>query len=197
VILEWLLALNYDSYSILEIGCGTGYLGKLIIEGLLKSNKAVEYEFSDLLPECIRLSKEMVKELESKTCRIRFRVLDVYEIEEKLMPGSQSIILSTGFASAATYVNAVPKVAQVLDKNGVLICDFVNNFSPLLFLNLPLFFRNFLGFLWKKKPYFFGKLGLKSYFGSHQLEIVRSQTLNWKRNPILMQFKKVNHQKTS
>jgi len=194
-IIQWLIDLKLSKYQILEVGCGNGYLGYLIISALRERSFPVSYQFTDLVEECLKRTEKRLRKL-SDGQGISFKKLDVFLIDKALGSESQEIIISTGFVAAATYKQAVPKVAKVLKPKGILICDFVNHFS------LPIFFEN-----WQRsiqgmrsakanaknpdsKNYHFGKKGIKEYFGAFGLELVKMTTIDWRRNPLLTMFRK-------
>ena len=194
-IIQWLLELELSKYHILEIGCGNGYLGYLIISALRKHKIPFSYQFTDLLSECLDKAKVNLKEL-STLPEIIFNKLDVFSIDKSLGAESQEIIISTGFSSAATYKDAVPKVAKVLKPKGILICDFVNN------LSLPIFLKGWQRSIQRmrlvgtnaqdsdSKYYHFGKRGIKEYFELYNLELIKLISIGWMKNPLLAMFRK-------
>ena len=113
----------------MEIGCGNGLLGKLIIKDLVKQKKDFSYCFTDLVTDCLKKTEKNVGKF-SKLVQVSFKQLDVYQADKQLGKETQQVIISTGFAAAATYKQAVPKVTKTLRKRGVLIADFINHFSP-------------------------------------------------------------------
>jgi len=194
-VIQWLIELKLSEYHILEIGCGNGYLGFLIISALRKHKLAVTYQFTDLVEECLKRTEKRLGKLSDKQ-GVSLEKLDVYSIDKVLKPESQEIIISTGFAAAATYKQAVPRVAKVLKSKGILICDFVNH------LSLPVFMMNFRNSIQRMRLvksdysdadpdlYHFGKKGIKEYYNSHGLELARMTTIGWMRNPLLVMFRK-------
>ncbi|EKD48012.1 MAG: hypothetical protein ACD_65C00165G0001 [uncultured bacterium] len=185
-ICKWLLDLDLQKYDVLEIGCGNGYLGKMIIKELADKKKVFTYHFTDLLEECIDTTKKTLEGVPNGN--IKFDTLDVYKINEKIKPRSQGIIISTGFASAASHKDAVPLVSETLREGGILICDFINHLSPILFImQLPKYILNCTK---RSKSYHFGKIGIKKFFRSSNLELLKSKTISFRRNPILCMFKK-------
>lgn len=190
VILRWLCALNREHYAITEIGCGNGYVGSLIVQGLIASGKSFSYQFTDLLPECIDSTKETTHQMVGSDPRVTFLTLDIYRAVDLYGPASHDIIVSTGFASAATYRDVIPFVAQLLKENGILIADFVNHASPALFFANPILsIKRLVRFLSRVgKMYHFGVFGLKRVFGTEGLRLVRHQTVRFRRNPVLCMF---------
>ncbi|MFA6527988.1 MAG: methyltransferase domain-containing protein [Candidatus Gracilibacteria bacterium] len=195
VIIKWLKDLNLLNYNILEVGCGNGYVGLKISDYFLKEGIKFEYYLTDLIPNCLEKAKENFADLTSRGS-VKFGILDVYKIDKILGAQTQEIIISTGFASAATYKDAVPVVSRSLKKGGVLICDFINNFSPVLFLsNIP---RSISRIINNKKYakdvnskyYHFGKIGIKEYFRKYDLELVDMKYIGVLKNPIVAIFKK-------
>lgn len=190
IILKWLTKLDRAEYRILEIGCGNGLVGRTIIEGLKKSGKVFSYHFTDLLNECIELTKKTIGNLEQES-DIKLSLLDVYEADESLGENTQDIIVSTGFASAASYRGSVPMISKILKEDGILICDFVNHLSPFLLLRRPHYLFQYL--FNSKSPldsYHFGIIGIRNFFKNHDLVLVQSDTLTWKRTPLLCMFQK-------
>ena len=194
-IIQWLLDLRLSKYQILEVGCGNGYLGSLIISVLHKHKLVVTYQFTDLVEECLKKTEKQLGKLLNRR-GISIKKLDVYLIDKILGPESQEIIISTGFAAAATYKQAVPRVAKALKPEGILICDFVNH------LSLPIFMMNFWKFIHRIKvvkngisascsnSYHFGKAGIREYYSLHDLELKKISTIGWMKNPLLAMFQK-------
>lgn len=192
---KWLLALKLPQYDILEIGCGNGFFGKILIEKLLAAGAPFTYHFTDFLPECLDKAKDTTRAL-GVSEKLSFSVLDVYEIDSITPPSSQQIIVSTGFASPATYAQAVPKVARVLKKDGILICDFVNHFSPLVFLSRPFYsIKKLAHSIYvlltggsAEERYHFGIFGVRSFFKTHGLTLKSAAAIRFRRNPIICMF---------
>lgn len=195
-IVQWLIDLKLSRYQILELGCGSGYLGYLIISAFHESNRTFSYCFTDLLSECLNRARRNLKEY-SNLPGIFFEKMDVFTIDKCLKPESQEIIISTGFAAAASYKQAVPKVAKILKPGGILICDFVNHFSLSIFLKeFPRSFRRMRSVRIDaqdpySKLYHFGRKGIKEYFEKYDLELVKLAHVGWMRNPLLAMFKKL------
>ena len=139
VVLRWLLDFKLDQYNILEVGCGNGHFGSIVATGLLNKGKKFSYHFSDLLPECVELAKENTKDI-SGLADISYSALDLFDFDNNQANslGPYDVVLSTGFVSAATYKDAVPLVSNLLKPGGVLIADFVNHLSPVIFLSQPI-----------------------------------------------------------
>lgn len=195
IIIKWLGDLKLPRYDILEVGCGNGYLGFLISSWLLENERDFLYHFTDLLPEAIELTRKVASAF-PKPASLKFNILDVYKLEETLGRESQDIIISTGYAAAATYKNAVPIVANSLKLQGILICDFINQ------LSLPVFMQNIPKSLKMRysikqhlrdpesKYYQFGKTGIAEYFDMHGLRLMKMEYVGLKRNPIIAMFQK-------
>jgi len=168
IALQWLLGMGLERYDILEIGCGGGSFGYAVVSYLLAQGIPYSYCFSDIVPECIEQAKIKMADL-NQTGGVTYRILDVFTLDKAIDCSSQDIIISTGYASAATYKDAVPVVSRVLKPEGVLICDFINHFSPLLMAQkFPGSFSQALNALRGKgssspKHYHFGRLGIKNY----------------------------------
>ncbi len=191
VILGWLLELGLDRYDILEIGCGNGRVGECIVQGFLERGIDFSYCFSDLLLESVERARSNLAHF-SDPDKLSFRTLDVFDAETVLGKASQHIIVSTGFVSAATQRLAIPIVASLLEKGGVLIGDFINHFSPAVFLSRPV--SSIMG-VWKYikgtgKSYHLGIFGIRSAFGAVGLTLERSRTIRLRRNPIICMFRK-------
>jgi SAM-dependent methyltransferase len=191
VILGWLLDLKRDRYDILEIGCGNGRVGECIAQGLLDRKIDFSYCFSDLLPESVERARSNLARF-PELDKLSFRILDIFEAEETLGKESQRIIVSTGFVSAATQRLAIPVAASLLERGGVLIGDFINHFSPAVFLSRPV--SSIMG-VWKYikgtgKSYHLGIFGVRSAFGAVGLTLERSRTIRLRRNPIICMFRK-------
>jgi predicted O-methyltransferase YrrM len=191
VIVSWLVGLKAPRYDILEIGCGNGLVGKRIIEGLIAAGADFSYCFSDLLPQCLETSRLTLGEA-ARDPRISFITLDVYEADAVLKKGSQQIIISTGFASAATYRAAVPVVAALLREGGMLIADFVNILSPVVFFARPIELTKQLiaTVRGSGSAYHMGHIGIKKFFAQHGLSLVACRSLRLRRNPIMCMFTK-------
>ena|SRR3989339_27056 len=196
LMIKWLKKLNRGNYRITEVGCGNGYLGLKICEFLTEENKEFSYCLTDLVPECIEKAKKTFADFNKKE-DVDFKQLNVYEIDKLLGANSQDIMISTGFASAATYKDAVPAVARSLKKDGILICDFINHFSPGVFLrNIP----KSISRLTRNKKYandanskyyHFGRIGIGAYFERYDLELLEIKHVGLLHNPIVAIFKKM------
>lgn len=197
LIFKWLIELNLSRYDILEIGCGNGYVGIRVAELLTEKAVPFCYHFTDLLPQCVAQTRGLAQRSRVSETDTRFSVLDVYRLDQTFEKESQSIIISTGFASAATYQAAVPFVSKILKEEGVLIADFVNNLSLLVFLSTPVRslsrlrqYRSGSG-----KSYHFGILGIRNFFTKNRLHLVKSRALRIRRNPLVCMFIKKNSRK--
>lgn len=110
--------------------------------------------------------------------------------------GSQDIIISTGYAAATTYKNAVPIAAASLKPRGILICDFINQLSlPVFIQNIPKSLKMMYSIKQhlrdpESKYYHFGKTGIEEYFSIHGLRLVKMEYIGLKRNPIVAMFQK-------
>ncbi len=191
VILGWILELKLPRYDILEIGCGNGHVGECIAQGLLDCGIDFSYCFSDLLPESVEQTRANLVNF-SEPSRLSFRVLDIFEAETALGKGSQHVIISTGFVSAATQRHAIPIVASILCDGGVLIADFINHFSLGVFFSHPIRSVVQIYRYVKKtgKSYHLGRLGIRGVFGAQGLTLLRSTAVRFRRNPIVCLFKK-------
>ncbi len=189
---HWLLERNLVHYPIIEIGCGDGFVGLCIIRILQKHGKTFSYHFTDLLPECIDAAQKNVAGAGLPVQGVQFSTLDIFCARKTLGLSSCAIIVSTGFASAATYKDAVPEVVALLQPGGILIADFVNHLSLFSVLLSPwqsvLRFREYLKST--GKYYHFGILGIRDFFGENGLHLVRHSALRMRRNPILCMFEK-------
>ncbi len=194
-VLNWILELNLDRYDILELGCGNGLLAYLICDRLLKSGTDFSYRVTDLLPEAVEATRKRFQGF-PEIDRIAFQTLDIYEIVERLGAESQSLIVSTGHASAATYRRAVPLAAQTLKPGGVLICDFINHFSPRRFFpNVPGSLRRLVDVSRRRHEesmdlYHFGRLWVREFFARFGLRLVRIKGIGWLNYPLLALFEK-------
>ncbi len=194
-ILKWILELKQDRYDILELGCGNGLLAFLVCDNLLKSRIDFSYRVTDLLPEAIEATRKRFEGF-PETGRLGFETLDIYEIVERMGAESQSLIVSTGHASAATYRRAVPLVAQTLKPGGILICDFINHLSPRRFLpNVPGSLKRLLNVARHREEesmdlYHFGRLWVGEFFARFGLKPVRMKGIGWLNYPLLAMFTK-------
>lgn len=195
IIIKWLKDLKLPRYDILEIGCGNGYVGREIADWLLSEGLEFTYHLTDLLPTCLEKTKENFSDFAARD-KIKYSLLDIYEADKILGEKSQKIIISTGFASAASYKNAIPITSKLIENGGILISDFINHFSPLVFLlNGKKSFTRLVNL--KKhmndpnsKYYHFGRKGIKEYFGSHGLDLIKMKTVGLRRNPLIAMFRK-------
>ena len=194
-VLKWILELRRERYDILELGCGNGLLAFLICDELRKSKADFSYRVTDLLPEAVEATRRRFEGF-PEIDRIGFTTLDIYEIVDQIGPGSQSLIVSTGHASAATYRRAVPLVAQTLRPGGVLICDFINHFSPRRFFpNVPGSLKRLLDVRRRRHEesmdlYHFGRLWIREFFGRSGLRLVWLKGIGWLNYPLLAMFEK-------
>ena len=189
VILKWLIDLDLAKYEILEIGCGNGYVAKIIIDEFQRNNIEFTYQLTDLLPECIDRAKEELATIKHGN-NISFSTLDAYALDKSYPENSQSIVISTGFASAASYKDVVPLVSKILKPDGILICDFVNHFSPVIFLSKFHLLLKYFAKSKLSKHYHFGKLGIQKYFGANNLNLKKTKTVSVVRNPLICMFNK-------
>jgi len=185
-IIQWLKQRQLNSGTFLEIGCGNGLVGKLIVDYLQRSKLDFSYEFTDLITACLSKAKQ---QFGSKLPdQARFTQLDVYKLDEYLPTFSQDVVISTGFASAATYKQAVPGVARVIKPGGILIADFINHFS------LPVILTNSYGVIQvfrkyrqtSSKYYHCGIIGIKDYFNLFGLHLQVIKGIGWLNNPLLV-----------
>jgi len=195
LILNWLAALKLPRYDILEIGCGSGNFGLLLCQGLLESGLDFTCRLTDLLPEAVQETKDRFAGF-SRPDLVEFWPLDVYEILETLGRSSQSLIISTGHASAVSYKWAVPLVSESLAQGGFLICDFINHFAPHLFWRNPAAALKRLAQVRRRAydpdfvQYQFGRVGLRKYFQAQGLKMVKLTGLGWLRYPLVGLFVK-------
>ncbi len=192
VIISYLDSLRLDHYDILEIGCGNGYVARCIITHLMMHRKKFSYTCTDLIQESLNMAKKTLEDFLPHE-PISFRLLDVYALDNVYAQGSQHIIISTGFVSAATYADAIPHVAQVLRTGGYLIADFVNILSPSIWLRYPLHaLRQIIDTLkGKKESYHIGYFGIRTYFRKYGLDLLESHAVRLRRNPLVCLFKKM------
>jgi SAM-dependent methyltransferase len=194
-VLNWILELKQDRYDILELGCGNGLLAFLICQELREARIDFSYQMTDLLPEAVEATELRFQGF-SERDRLSFSTLDIYEIVEQMGAGSQSLIVSTGHASAATYRRAVPLVAQTLKPGGILICDFINHFSPRRFFpNVPGSLKRLLDVRRRRHEesmdlYHFGRLWIREFFAQSGLELVRIKGIGILNYPLLAMFEK-------
>ncbi len=194
-VLNWILELKRDRYDILELGCGNGLLAYLICDELLKARIEFSYLMTDLLPEAVEATEKRFAGFPEKD-RLDFSTLDIYGIVERTGAGTQSLIVSTGHASAATYRRAVPLVAETLKPGGILICDFINHFSPRRFLpNVPGAVKRLLDVRSRRHEesmdlYHFGRLWVREFFARSGLKLVRIKGIGWLNYPLLAMFEK-------
>ena len=120
LIAGWLKGTGLDRMEILELGCGNGLLASLLCRWLAKEGIDFSYRVTDLLPEAVDSAREKFRDFPQPE-RISFQSLDIHDLVKDLGPASQSLIVSTGHASAASYRWAVPLVAESLKPGGTLI----------------------------------------------------------------------------
>lgn len=103
--------------------------------------------------------------------RIKIEKGDVYKL--KYPSNFFDIVLSFGYASAATYPGVQREVARVLKPSGVLICDFINC------LSFYKFFNTFKRYLKKQEiPYYVSLAGIRQKFEKEGLIFTKQRLFN-------------------
>ena len=195
LIASWLRQMGLKRVDILELGCGNGLLALLLCRRLAEEGIDFSYRVTDLLPEAVDSAREKFRDFPQPR-RIGFQALDIHDIIPELGRASQTLIVSTGHASAASYRWAVPLVAESLKPGGTLICDFINHLSPRRLLpNLPGALARFNQVrTHRQEPemdlYHFGRFWVADYFGQYGLKKVRFKGVGWLNYPLLAMFKK-------
>lgn len=169
---------NFNNLKVLELGCGDGYVGNKI----LKSNSKIKcWIFTDLLGKCISKTKILVKDK-----RASFYIFDAYAIE-KFKTDFNSIV-STGYASVASYENILPLVSKRLNKGDILICDFINHLSFPLLPNIVKTFSKYIN----GKIYHVGKFGIEKYFKKYNMKLIELKYVQSNViGPIICLFQKI------
>lgn len=167
---------SYGIDSVLELGCGDGFLGSQV---LLQNNQIRNWTFSDILPESLELARK-----NSHDPRARFLLLDAAKLKKKNL----ECIISTGYASVATYREIIPVVAKSLRHEGVLVVDFINH---LAIKNLPHIHKNLANFQ-SGKSYHFSFKGIEQKFKNEDLQLVKYIYIDYPwQNPFLAVFRKI------
>ncbi len=148
--------------KILELGSGDGVVGCRI----LNINRDIKtWVFSDLLEECIQVTK--------KNChdkRATFKIIDAHDLNSFFKMSSIECIVSTGYASVASYKEVISPIAKILRPGGFLIADFINHLSiPLL----PKFFHNLMQYR-NRNNYHLGPIGIREHFQQYNLRLVNT-----------------------
>lgn len=156
---------NKRSGRILDIGCGFGE-----IDILLAKNTDFQITGCDISEVAVGVAKENVRRANLEN-RINIEEKDVYNLE---YPNEYfDVVLSFGYVSAATYLQAQKEVARVLKPGGVLICDFINC------LSFYKFFNTFKRILNKQEiPYYVSLAGIRREFKKADLVFTNQRLFN-------------------
>lgn len=107
---------------ILEIGCGTGFLSKLLIDNFPDK----EFIITDASPNMLRFCKQQLEQEDLVTDRIQFKVLDANEFAET---HEQYAMVISNFAPQ--WFKDTAMVLENLSKSilpgGLLLCSFPGN----------------------------------------------------------------------
>jgi len=125
--------------SILEIGCGTGFMTSLLFKQFPNANFTIADISSEMLASCKQNTASLRKELGIKA------VFKKLNIENKLPPSSFDLIISSlTFQWIEKLGLLMSNLANILNKNGVLL---FSTLTDKTFLNLKLIFED------EKLPY--------------------------------------------
>lgn len=152
---------------VLDLGCGHGDLSALLLKDARLDVVAV-----DLSAEALR--QFHARDGVGEPALVR---ASVYELP--FPAGAFDVLVSFGYASAASYEGAAPEVARVLSPGGVAIVDFV---SPSLYRWIAAPRATWGWYQRYRDPgngqYHFGQLGLREHFEMAGLRLERLGYLN-------------------
>ena len=154
---------------LLDIGCGFGE-----IDVLLAQNTNFKIIGCDISKRCVDIAGEYVKSCGMEE-RIKIEEGDVFHLAYP--DNSFDVVVSFGYASAATYKGVQGEVARVLKPDGLLICDFINFLSMYKITKLPLRWRKLINE--EGKHYNTATLrGISEYFSRYNLQLVSQRLFN-------------------
>ena len=154
---------------LLDIGCGFGE-----IDVLLAQNTNFKIIGCDISKRCIDVAREKVKSYGFEE-RIKIEEGDVFHLA---YPDNYfDVVVSFGYASAATYKGAQSEVARVLKSGGLLICDFANLLCIYKIMNVPLRWKRLINEEGKHYNTLTAR-GIEEYFGRYQLKFVSQRLFN-------------------
>ncbi len=164
---------------ILDIGCGFGLIDIFLAQKM--SHNLIICDISEI---ALDQAKKNIKAAGLEN-RIKIEKKDVYNLD---YPDNYfDVVLSFGYASAATYPGVQQEVHRILKPNGILIIDFINHLSLYRLLFSPLrIWKDFLEYC-QKKSYYFGILGIKKYFYSQKFKFIKRLYFNT-YPPVLRNF---------
>lgn len=156
---------NKRKGRVLDIGCGFGE-----IDILLAQKTDFEITACDISEVAVKVAKENVKRANLRN-RIKIEEKDVYDL--KYPNNHFDVVLSFGYASAASYSGAQKEIARVLKPGGILICDFINCLSCYKFFNT-------FGRVLKKQriPYYVSSAGIRREFKKAGLILTNQRFFN-------------------
>ena len=155
---------------VLDLGCGHGDLTPLLLDDARLEIVALDLSAAALGQFRARLGQRLPD-------RLTLARASVYDLP--FADGAFDVVVSFGYASAASYAGAEHEVARVLKPGGVAVIDFV---SPSLYrwLAAP---KATLRWLQRyrdprQEQYHFGRLGLREHFGPASLKLEAIRYLN-------------------
>jgi ubiquinone/menaquinone biosynthesis C-methylase UbiE len=155
---------------VLDLGCGHGDLTPLLLEESRLEIVAVDLSAAALGQFRARLGGQLPD-------RLRLARASVYELP--FADGAFDVVMSFGYASAASYAGAEHEVARVLRPGGVAVIDFV---SPSLYRWLAAPQATYRWLRRYRDPaqeqYHFGRLGMREHFGPAGLQLEAVRYLN-------------------
>lgn len=155
---------------VLDLGCGHGDLTPLLLE-----DQRLEIVALDLSSAALEQFRERLGE----RCQERLRLARASVYELPFRDATFDVVVSFGYASAASYDGAEWEVARVLRPGGVAVVDFAN---PSLYhwLAAPRLTSRWLRRYRDSShaQYHFGQRGLRQHFGRASLQVEAIRYLN-------------------
>ncbi|MFY9457342.1 MAG: class I SAM-dependent methyltransferase [Candidatus Spechtbacterales bacterium] len=154
---------------VLDVGCGFGEIDILLAK--MSNFKIIGCDVSKI---CVEKARGNVKS-SGMGGRIKIEEGSVYALP---YPDEYfDVVVSFGYASAATYKGAQDEVRRVLKPGGLLVCDFINLLSVYKIMNAPARWKR----LTREEGKHYNTLtmrGIREYFQRYNLKLISQRLFN-------------------